>query len=146
MRALQDLVVGRDRQCSLKATAALRLVMVEGSHEARDIRDLEVIRRPFALAARMHIRIGEARRPRQIPTRIDTLEIHGEPLEAIRQLHRDWVAIDTPGLLEVGELRHLHTVEPDLPTGAPGAQRRRLPVVLDKAHVVRGCVDANGSQ
>ena len=120
--------------------------MVEGSHEARDIRDLEVVRRPFALAARMHIRIGEARRPRQIPTRIDTLEIHGEPLEAIRQLHRDWVAIDTPGLLEVGELRHLHTVEPDLPTGAPGAQRRRLPVVLDKAHVVRGCVDANGSQ
>jgi hypothetical protein len=39
-------------------------------------------------------------------------------------------------LLEVGELRDFHAVEPDFPAQAPGAQRRAFPVILDKAHVV----------
>jgi hypothetical protein len=41
-----------------------------------------------------------------------------------------------PGLLEVGELRDLHAVEHHLPADAPGAERRRLPVVLLEADVV----------
>ena len=39
-------------------------------------------------------------------------------------------------LLEVGELRDLHAIEPHLPAQAPGAERGVFPVVFHKAHVV----------
>jgi len=37
-----------------------------------------------------------------------------------------------PYLLEVGELRDLHPVQPHLPAQTPGAKHRGLPVVLNK--------------
>ena len=48
----------------------------------------------------------------------------------------------SPGLLEVRELRDLHPVNHHLPPDAPGAERRRLPVVLLETHVVIGQDDA----
>jgi hypothetical protein len=47
-------------------------------------------------------------------------------------------------LLEIGELRDLHPVAPDLPAQAPGAQRGAFPVILDEADVVDVHVDADG--
>ena len=49
-------------------------------------------------------------------------------------------------LLEIGELRHLHAVAPDLPAEPPGAERGALPVILDKADVMERRVDADGLQ
>ena len=54
--------------------------------------------------------------------------------------------VDAARLLEVGELRDLLPVEQHLPADAPRAERRRLPVVLLEAHVVRGGVDAERRQ
>ena len=45
-------------------------------------------------------------------------------------------AINAANLLEVGELRHLHAVEPDFPSQTPGAQRWVLPIVFHEADVV----------
>ena len=53
---------------------------------------------------------------------------------------------DAADALEIGELRHLHSVAPHLPAEAPGPDRRVLPVVLDEADVVQAGVDANGAQ
>jgi len=39
-------------------------------------------------------------------------------------------------LLEVSELGHFHTVEPDFPTQTPGTQCRIFPVVFDETHVI----------
>ena len=47
-------------------------------------------------------------------------------------------------LLEIGELRDLEPVEQHLPPDAPGAEGRRLPVVLLEADVVQPRVDAAG--
>ena len=42
--------------------------------------------------------------------------------------------------------RDLEAVEPHLPAEAPGAERRRLPVVLDEAHVVLERLGAERAQ
>ena len=64
------------------------------------------------------------------------------PLEAVGELGRDRRQVDAADLLEVGELRDLEAVEQHLPADAPGAERRRLPVVLLEADVVLPRVDA----
>jgi hypothetical protein len=43
-------------------------------------------------------------------------------------------------------LRHLHAVAPHFPAEPPGAERRRLPVVLDEADVVVLLVDSDGRE
>ncbi len=54
---------------------------------------------------------------------------------------RTGLAGEAADFLEVGELGHLHPVEPHLPAETPRAQRRRFPVVLDEADVVLAKVD-----
>ena len=49
-----------------------------------------------------------------------------------------------PTCWKYGELRDLETVEEDLPADAPGAERRRFPVVFLEAHVVLSGIDAAG--
>jgi len=44
--------------------------------------------------------------------------------------------VDATDLLEVGELRHFHAVQPHLPTQTPGAQGGVFPVVFHEADVV----------
>ena len=83
-----------------------------------------------------HITIGHIIRPRDVIDVLHALNIHGKTLKPIGDLHGDGLYILTADLLEVRELRDLHPVQPDLPAKSPRAQRRRLPVVLDKADVV----------
>ena len=68
---------------------------------------------------------------------VDVLQVHRDALEAVGELARDGPAVDAADLLEIRELADFQAVEPHLPAEAPGAERRRLPVVLDEAHVVR---------
>ena len=140
------MVVRGHRQAGLEAAAALGLVMIERPHEPIDVGDFEVVGAPLALTAGVHIGIRDAGRPLQLPTGVNALQVHRETLEAVGDLDRNGVAVDAAGLLEVRELRHLHAVEPDLPARAPRTQRRRLPVVLDEANVVRRGVDPDRRQ
>src|SRR5450756_2770015 len=59
-----------------------------------------------------------------------------DTLEAVRYLGRHRPAVKPSGLLEIGELRYLHAVEPDFPPEAPGPEGGRFPVVLHEPYVV----------
>ncbi|MNI32956.1 hypothetical protein D3C73_868820 [compost metagenome] len=74
------------------------------------------------------------------------LQVHGQALQAVGDFTRGRRAIQAADLLEVGELRDFHAVQPDFPAQAPGAQRGVFPVVLDKADVVLGGVYAQRLQ
>ena len=70
------------------------------------------------------------------------MQVHRKPLEPVRDLAGDRIAVETADLLEVRELCHFHAVQPDFPAESPRAERRILPVVLDEANVVAGEVEA----
>jgi hypothetical protein len=70
------------------------------------------------------------------------LQVHGDAFEAVGDLASDRLAVQAADLLEIGELRDFHAVQPDFPTQAPSAQGRRFPVVLDKADVVDERIEA----
>ena len=74
--------------------------------------------------------------PAEVPTGFHVLEVHGEPLEAVSDLNRNGLAVDAAALLEVGELGHLHAIEPHFPAHTPGAEGGGLPVVFDETDVV----------
>ena len=102
----------------------------------------ERVLRLLDFVAMPDVAILHARRPLEIVDVVHVLERHREALEAVGQLDRDRRQVDAAGLLEVGELRDLLAVEQHLPADAPGAERRRLPVVLLEAHVVGAQIDA----
>ena len=84
--------------------------------------------------------------PDQIKDTLDALQVHCEALEAVGNLSGDRATLEAADLLEVGELRHLHPVQPDLPAEAPCAQGRGLPVVFDEPNVVHEGVDTDCAQ
>ena len=61
---------------------------------------------------------------RQVVDVVDLLQKHADSFETIGDLAHDQRQLDTADLLEIGELRHFHTVDPDFPAQTPGAQRR----------------------
>ena len=149
--ALHDAVVCGQRQLALQAGMALGLVVVKLLTHHLDVGDLKVIGTEFALVLEEHVAVGHGRAigqvaPHQIVDRVDALGVHGDTLQAIGNLDGHGVDLDAAHLLEVRKLRDLHTVEPDLPAKAPGAERRALPVVLDKADVMVVGVQANGGK
>src|SRR4029079_1882274 len=79
----------------------------------------------------------------EIEHAVYALHIHRQALEPVGELARDRIAVEAPDLLEIGELRQLHGVEPHLPAEPPSAERRALPVVLDEADVVVRGIDSN---
>jgi hypothetical protein len=74
------------------------------------------------------------------------LQEHRDALEAIRNFTRNHFEVDRAALLEISELRDFLAVEPDFPAEAPGAERRRFPVVFNKTDIVRKRVDADRAQ
>ncbi len=82
----------------------------------------------------------------QIVNRIDTLQVHGQSLQTIGDLAGNRIAFNAADLLEVGELGHLHAVEPDFPTQPPGTQRGRFPVVFNKTDIVHQRINADMAQ
>ena len=97
-----------------------------------------------------HIAIGDAAKrtvsPYDVENALDTLQVHREALEAVGDFAGDGFAVEAADLLEVGELRDFHAVQPDFPPQAPGAERGRFPVVLHEAHVVHERVEAQRAQ
>ena len=148
MAALHDAVVGGQREPCVEAGVALRLVVVELLAHHLDVGDLEVVGGELALVLEEDVAIGHGRAvgevaPHQVVHGVDALGVHGDALQAVGDLDRDGVDLDAAHLLEVGELRDLHAVEPDLPAKAPGTKRGALPVVLDEADVVLRGVEAD---
>ena len=76
----------------------------------------------------------------------DALHVHRQAFDAVGDFARNRLAFEAADLLEVGELGDLHAVQPDFPAQAPGAQRRRFPVVLDEADIVHQRIEAERLQ
>ena len=77
---------------------------------------------------------------------LDSLHIHGEPLEPVSQLRADGIAIETANLLEVSELAHFHAITPNFPAQSPRAQGGALPVIFNEANVVGHGINADGHE
>ena len=110
----------------------------------------EVVLRLFHLVLVVHVAVGHATErpvgPHEVEHALDALQVHREALETVGDLAHHRPAVEATHLLEVRELRDFHAVQPDLPAEPPGAQRRRLPVVLDEADVVHQRVDAHRAE
>ena len=94
----------------------------------------------------VNVAVGQAVRPFQVEDVLDTLQVHGQTLKTVGDLTGNRFAVDATDLLEIGELGDFHAVHPDFPAEAPGAERRVLPVILDKADIVLLQVEAEGFQ
>jgi hypothetical protein len=124
----------------------LLLVLLEEALLKVDVCLLEVIGAPLPLGALVEVTVADAWGPLQLVHIVDVLQVHRDPLEPVGQLAAYRFAVDAATLLEVGELADLEPIEPHLPTEAPCAERRRLPVVLDETDVVVARVGAEGAQ
>ncbi|MPM97127.1 hypothetical protein SDC9_144300 [bioreactor metagenome] len=145
MRGLEHLLIGRQRQLGFHQVLGLLFVRAEGGEQKLGVGMLEVVGRLLHLVLVEHVAIGQLAattvttrviRPDQVVHVLHALQIHGQALQTIGDLAGCGLAVDATHLLEIGELRHLHAVEPDFPAQAPCAQRRVFPVVLDEADVV----------
>ena len=134
------------RRVVLEAALCLALPVLEVTAQHVDIGDLETVDRGLAFVFEPHLAVGHAAAPLDVVDRVLALEEHRDALEAVGELGRDRRELDAAGLLEVGELGDLHAVEQHLPADAPGAEGRRLPVVLFEADVVHRRIDADGSK
>src|SRR3989338_10692869 len=90
----------------------------------------------------MRFAVGNLLRPGEIKDVIDLLEIHGDPLKAVRNLNRRRMRDAPADLLEIGKLGDLHPVEPDLPAEPPRAEGGRFPIILDEPDIMVGQPDS----
>src|SRR5437660_2605765 len=151
VRALQAVVVRRKRKVPLDEAAALALVLVEEAQEPVGIARVEAVLALLPLVLPEGVAVGEpaavrVRAEDEVVDVVDALQVHGDALEPVGELRGHRPALVSPGLLEVGELRHLHPVAPDFPAEPPGPQRGRLPVVFDEAQIVVVGGDADRAQ
>ena len=150
VRGLHHLLVRRQREFRLEQLAAGGFVFVEVAQQHRGVGMLEVVSRLLHFVLVEHVAVGDAAErpigPHDVEDAFDALQIHREALEAVGDFTRDGFAVEAADLLEVRELRDFHAVQPDFPAETPGAERRRLPVVLDEAHVVHARVEAERAQ
>jgi hypothetical protein len=118
-------------------------IAVEGAEFGRrHVHLAEHVFRLLHFLAEPYIPVFHAGRPFQVVHAVHPLQRHGDPLEPIGQLGGNRREFEPAGLLEVGELGNFHPVEHHLPANAPGAERRRFPVVLFEPDVVLPRVDA----
>ena len=101
-----------------------RLVFIEQLKEQILIREVERIGGLLELILPKYVAVGHIVRPCDIINVLHALNIHRKALEPVGDLHRDGLHIVTADLLEIGELRDLHAVQPDLPAEPPRAERR----------------------
>jgi hypothetical protein len=146
VRALHDAIVARQHESRGDEPLGLFFPVVEVPAQGLDVGLLEVVARELAFVLQVDLPVGHAGRPEDVVDAVLLLRVHRQPLEAVRDLDGNRVQVDAAHLLEVGELRDLHAVEPDLPAEPPGAERGALPVVLDETDVVPFRVDADGLQ
>ena len=142
----QDVVVGGGHQPSFDAGLGLGLVELVELLLPLHVGQLEVVDAVLDLLLPVDLAVGVDAVEVDGPDLVLALEVHGDALQAVGDLHAHRVQGQAAGLLEVGELGDLLAVQPDLPAQAPGPQRGGLPVVLHEADVVAGAVQADGLQ
>ena len=92
----------------------------------------------------MQITIDQIIIPLKVVNVVDLLQVHRDPFETIRELHRYGFALDTAAHLKIGKLGNFHTVQPDFPPEPGRPQSRGLPVVFHKADIMLEHINAEG--
>ena len=142
MSRFQNTLVGRQRQRGLQRQQLLGLFLIlfEAGEQEVDVGIFEVIGGLLHFVLVEHVAVGgfpqRAIAPDQVIDAVHTLDVHRQTLQTVGDLAGHRLTLEAANLLEVGELRHFHAVEPHFPAQTPGAQRRVFPVVFDKANVV----------
>jgi len=154
VRGLHGLVIGRQGQRRILTQQVLRhgFGVLEVLEQRFGVRVFEVVGRELLLSLQEDIAVtlaalfGRDAVPVQLVDVVNALHVHDQAFKTVGELQRDRVTVDAADLLEVGELADFHTVTPDFPAQAPGAQSRAFPVILDKANIVFLQVDAQHLQ
>src|ERR1039457_4341076 len=139
------IIGGKNQILCYQPNALLFKIGKRFRHE-RHIPLLEVVGGEFHFGNMVDVPVFHSLDPLQVIDVIHTLQIHCDPLAAVCDLPGNRLQIDSTRLLEVSKLGDFHPVEPDLPAKPPGAESRRLPVVLDEPDVVPVWVDAEGTE
>src|SRR5215472_9762470 len=148
---LDALVIGRQRHqvaralavpAGIEVFAACGLRHAELLEQYVGVGKFEIVTRILLFGLEEYVAIHDGLIVRaaveiEVHDAVDALQVASEALQAVSQLTRHRRAFKAGDLLEVGELRHLHAVAPALPAEPPGTERRALPVVLDKADVMK---------
>ncbi len=146
VRRLHDLLVGGQRQAVLDQLLALSLAGVEPAEQRVGVGELEVVGRLLDLVLMIDVAVGDdavgPAAPDQVEQAVDALQVHRQALDAVSDLARHRMALESANLLEIGELGDLHAVQPDFPAEPPGTEGRRFPVVFDETNVVHQRVEA----
>ncbi len=95
------------------------------------------------LALQVNIAIRKGVIPAHFLEMVYALQRHGDAFQPVRDLNGYRVHHQPARLLEVSELRDLLPIQPHFPAQPPGAERRLLPIVFDKADVVLARIDAD---
>ena len=115
MRTLQNVIVGGLHKTFIQNALALPLVENEKLKKHRHVRDLEVVVGVLHLPLQVHVAVADLAHPLQVVNVFHLLNVHGQALDAVGDLRRHKFHVDAAHLLEIGELRHLHPIEPNLP-------------------------------
>ena len=101
MSGFQNHLVRGQRELRFDQAPGFTLVVAEKTEQHLGIRVFEVIRRLFDLVLMEHIAVSERTAlavffplgPDQVIDVFDALQVHREPLDAIRDLAEHWLAI-----------------------------------------------------
>jgi len=138
----QNTFIGRQRQRGLQRQQLLGLflILLKAGEQEVDVGVFEVIGGLLHFILVEHVAVSgftqRAIAPDQVINAVHALDVHRQTLQTVGDLAGHRLTLEAAHLLEVGELRHFHAVEPHFPAQTPGAQRRVFPVVFDKANVV----------
>jgi hypothetical protein len=132
---------GLSNVASLQKLPAFLFRVTKMPKEDIDIGKLKIVPGEFLLRLKIYVTIVErsvviTSIKRHIKYAIYALTIHGQAFKAICKFAGYWPAVKSSYLLEIGELRYLHTIAPDFPAKAPRTERRTLPIIFNKPYVV----------
>ena len=112
----------------------------------------EVVHGKLLLLGQPNIRIcrdltsSRIARPRDAINAVHILKESRNSLQPVSQFGGDGKQIHTTTLLEISKLCDLQPIEHHLPANAPGAQRRRFPVILFELDVMLPEINAHRAQ
>ena len=122
VRSLEELVERGEGQPGVEHAVSLLVGELEPELVRGDVRLLHVEHGHLVLVLKEHLSVRHGVVVPDVLEVLHALKGHHDALEAVGDLHRGGRHLEGAALLEVGELGHLHAVQPNLPPETPRAQ------------------------